>query len=67
LPYFKACWIQGTPQKVDDFIRYKQANIVQDKEGNYVYLAESEWYLNTERTNNPEIKFFITSDFKHEL
>nr|MBP6316123.1 peptide chain release factor 3 [Chitinophagaceae bacterium] len=67
LPYFKACWIQGTPQKVDDFIRYKQANIVQDKEGNYVYLAESEWYLNTERTNNPEIRFFITSDFKHEL
>jgi peptide chain release factor 3 len=67
LPYFKACWIQGSPQKVDDFIRYKQANIVQDKEGNYVYLAESEWYLNTERTNNPDIKFFITSDFKHEL
>jgi peptide chain release factor 3 len=67
LPYFKACWIQGTTNKVDDFIRYKQANIVQDKEGHYVYLAESEWYLNTERTNNPEIKFFVTSDFKHEL
>jgi peptide chain release factor 3 len=67
LPYFKACWIQGTANKVDDFIRYKQANIVQDKEGHYVYLAESEWYLNTERTNNPEIKFFVTSDFKHEL
>ena len=67
LPYFKACWIQGATNKVDDFIRYKQANIVQDKEGHYVYLAESEWYLNTERTNNPEIKFFVTSDFKHEL
>ncbi|MBK6819081.1 MAG: peptide chain release factor 3 [Bacteroidetes bacterium] len=67
LPYFKACWIQGTTNKVDDFIRYKQANIVQDKEGHYVYLAESEWYLNTERTNNPDIKFFVTSDFKHEL
>jgi peptide chain release factor 3 len=67
LPYFKACWIKGEAQKVSDFIRFKQANIVEDKEGNYVYLAESEWYLNTERSNNPDIKFFITSDFKHEL
>jgi peptide chain release factor 3 len=67
LPYYKACWIKGDAQKVQDFIRFKQANIVQDKEDNLVYLAESEWYLNTERTNNPEIKFFITSDYKHEL
>jgi peptide chain release factor 3 len=67
LPYFKACWIKGDPVKVADFMRYKQANIVEDKEGNYVYLAESEWYLNTEKNNNPDIKFYITSDFKHEL
>jgi peptide chain release factor 3 len=67
LPYFKACWIKGDAQKLSDFMRFKQANIVEDKEGNYVYLAESEWYLNTERTNNPSIKFYVTSDFKHEL
>ena len=67
LPYFKACWIKGDAQKIQDFIRFKQQNVVQDKEENYVYLAESEWYLNTERTNNPDIKFYITSDFKHEL
>ncbi len=67
LPYYKACWIKGDEKKVADFIRFKQANIVEDKEGNLVYLAESEWYLNTERTNNPEIKFYITSDFKHEV
>jgi len=67
LPYYKACWIKGDERKVSDFIRFKQANIVEDKEGNLVYLAESEWYLNTERTNNPEIKFYITSDFKHEV
>jgi peptide chain release factor 3 len=67
LPYYKACWIKGDEKKVADFIRFKQANIVEDKEGNLVYLAESEWYLNTERTNNPDIKFYITSDFKHEV
>ena len=67
LPYFKACWIKKKKKKIQDFIRFKQQNVVQDKEENYVYLAESEWYLNTERTNNPDIKFYITSDFKHEL
>lgn len=67
LPYYKACWIKGDEKKVGDFIRFKQANIVQDKEEHLVYLAESEWYLNTERSNNPDIQFFITSDFKHEL
>ncbi len=67
MPYFKACWIKGSPEKINSFIKYKSANIVQDKEGNLVYLAESEWYLNTERTNNPDIEFYITSDFKHKL
>ncbi len=67
LPYYKACWIQGEKQKIQDFIRFKQANIVQDKDDNYVYLAQSEWYLNTERTNNPDIKFYMTSDYKHEV
>jgi peptide chain release factor 3 len=67
LPFYKACWIQGDATKVADFVRYKQANVVNDKEDNLVYLAESEWYLNTERANNPAIKFFITNDYKHEL
>jgi peptide chain release factor 3 len=67
LPYYKACWIKGDAKIVADFIRFKQSNIVEDKEGNLVYLAESEWYLNTERRNNPDIKFYVTSDFKHEL
>jgi len=67
MPYFKACWIKGEPQKVDAFVKFKQSNIAEDKEGNLVYLAESEWYLNTERTNNPEIDFYITSDLKHKL
>lgn len=67
LPFFKACWIKGPDAAVSQFTRFKQANIVEDKEGYLVYLAESAWYLNTERSNNPDIKFYITSDFKHEL
>ena len=64
LPFFKACWITGDKKKVEDFVRFKQANVMTDKDGNLVYLAQSEWYLNTERQNNPDITFHETSEFK---
>jgi peptide chain release factor 3 len=63
LPFYKACWItSGLPQKLEEFIRFKQANIANDKDGHLVYLAQSEWFLNTERTNNPDIEFHFTSE-----
>lgn len=63
LPYYKACWITSHDQKkIDDFIKYKSSNIAEDKDGDLVYLAQSEWFLNTERTNNPDIQFHFTSE-----
>ncbi|MEJ7913646.1 MAG: peptide chain release factor 3, partial [Chitinophagaceae bacterium] len=63
LPYFKACWIRSeVPNKLEDFIRFKSANIAEDKDGHLVYLAQSEWFLNTEQTNNPDIEFHFTSE-----
>lgn len=63
LPFYKACWItSANQQKLEDFIRFKQGNIANDKDGHLVYLAQSEWFLNTERTNNPEIEFHFTSE-----
>lgn len=63
LPFYKACWITSKdPAKLNDFIKYKQANIGEDKDGQLVYLANSEWYLNTERSNNPDIEFHFTSE-----
>lgn len=67
LPYYKACWItSANPAKLDDFIRFKSNNIARDKDGHLVYLAQSEWYLNTERTNNPDIEFHFTSEIHKE-
>jgi len=67
LPYYKACWITSTdPKKLDDFTRYKSNNIATDKDGHLVYLAQSEWFLNTERTNNPDIEFHFTSEIHKE-
>jgi peptide chain release factor 3 len=63
LPYFKACWITSNdPKKLDDFTKFKTNNIAEDKDGHLVYLAQSEWYLNTERQNNPDIEFHFSSE-----
>jgi len=67
LPFFKACWITcQDPKKLLDFTRFKQANIAEDKDGHLVYLAHSEWFLNTEKNNNPEIEFHFTSEIHKE-
>ncbi len=63
LAFYKACWITGEKKKLEDFVRFKQANVMEDKDGRLVYLAESEWFLNTERQNNPDITFHFTSEF----
>jgi peptide chain release factor 3 len=63
LPYYKACWITSKdPKKLEEFIKFKSSNIARDKDGLLVYLAQSEWFLNTERTNNPDIEFHFTSE-----
>jgi peptide chain release factor 3 len=63
LPFYKACWITSEDdKKLQDFIRFKQANIAEDKDGHLVYLAQSEWFLNTEIQNNPDITFHFTSE-----
>ena len=63
LPFFKACWLSSKdPKKLEDFIKFKQGNIAADKDGQLVYLAQSEWFLNTEIQNNPDIHFQFTSE-----
>jgi peptide chain release factor 3 len=67
LPFYKACWLTSEdPKKLADFARFKSANIAEDKDGHMVYLAQSEWFLNTERTNNPDIQFHFTSEIHKE-
>ena len=63
LPFYKACWITSDdPKKLEEFTRFKGANTGLDKDGHTVYLAQSEWFLNTERNNNPGIEFHFTSE-----
>ncbi|MBY0347008.1 MAG: peptide chain release factor 3 [Hydrotalea flava] len=63
LPFYKACWLTSNDaKKLEDFLRFKQQNTVEDKDGHPVYLAQSEWFLNTEITNNPDIIFHFSSE-----
>jgi len=63
LPFYKACWLTSKDEnKLNDFLRFKQQNSAADKDGNPVYLAQSEWFLNTEITNNPDIQFHFSSE-----
>lgn len=63
MPYYKACWLTSNDKnKLNDFVRFKSNNIAEDKDGHLVYLAQSEWFLNTERTNNPDIEFHFSSE-----
>lgn len=63
LPFYKACWIDSTkPNVIDAFVRFKDANIGKDKDNKWVYFANSEWFLNTEIENNPDIQFRYQSE-----
>ncbi len=66
-PYHKACWIVSDDQeKMGEFRKIKANDIVRDKDSNEVYLAPSQFLLNMEMTNFPEITFHTTSEFKTE-
>jgi len=65
LQFHKACWLTSQdPGKLAEFCRLKAQEIVQDKDGNQVFLAPSAWMLNLEKQDNPDIEFHLTSEFK---
>ncbi len=62
---FKACWITSTDKdKLDDFVKFRQHQVATDKDGNLVYLADSQWMLDQMIKNYPEVQFHFTSEFK---
>lgn len=65
--FYKACWITSDDDaKLEEFKRIKGNGIVKDKDGNDVFLAPSQFMLQMEQQNYPEIEFHFTSEFKTE-
>jgi len=61
----KACWITYDDQEeFDKFAKYREHQLATDKEGNYVFLAESSWILNTMIQDYPKLHFHFNSEFK---
>ncbi|PDH52788.1 MAG: peptide chain release factor 3 [Bacteroidetes bacterium MED-G17] len=64
LNYFKACWMTGDTSKIEDFCKYRHKDIVFDKDGNKVFLAQTAYILQMAKSNNPEITYHENSEFK---
>ena len=66
--FHKALWITSDDKKkLEEFCRRKAEHVVVDKDGNFVFLAESAWILNIVKEDFPAITFHTTSEFKTEM
>ena len=65
---YKACWITYTDvAEFERFSKYRGHQIAQDKDNNYVFLAESSWVLNTLIADFPKLTFHFNSEFKTDI
>ncbi len=63
LSFAKACWLQSSENQVlEAFVKSRQSQMATDKDGQYVYLAETRWSLEREIRENPKISFLSTSE-----
>ena len=66
LNVFKACWVEPEDEKnqeFTDFKRVKQKFLATDKQGQLVFLADSNFSLQMTQQKYPSIKFHLTSEF----
>ena len=67
-PAYKACWVKPEDPKNEEFAefkRVKQKFLGQDKYGQLVFLADSEFSIQMTQQKYPSVKLYFTSDF-HE-
>lgn len=64
----KACWVTAEDSKeMAAFIKRRKKDLAQDKDGNYVYLADSAWSLKMIQENHPKIEFHFTSEHVNKI
>ena len=60
---FKACWVHATdPKAMEEFLDRRKRDIAVDSDGALVFLAETNWVLQTAQENFPKIEFRFTSE-----
>ena len=63
----KACWVAPENPKSDEFKefkRIKQRYLAKDKQGQLVFLADSEFTIQMTQNKYPSVKLHFTSEFK---
>jgi len=63
----KACWVEPENPKSDEFKefkRVKQRYLAKDKQGQLVFLADSEFTIQMTQNKYPSVKLHFTSEFK---
>jgi peptide chain release factor 3 len=63
----KACWVAPENPKSDEFKefkRVKQRYLAKDKQGQLVFLADSEFTIQMTQNKYPSVKLHFTSEFK---
>ena len=61
---YKACWVTSDDLgKLEEFKKVNSSFMAKDKHGRDVYMANSEFRLQMEQKNFPEIEFHFTSEF----
>lgn len=66
--FYKACWFTSSnEEQLKEFIRLKSNYIVEDKDKNLVFLAQTQGILRITQDNYPDITFHFSSEFKETL
>ena len=64
LNFIRAVWLSAEkPNDLKTFVDSRKNQIVTDSDGTYVYLAETQWSLDREIKEHPEISFHFISEF----
>ena len=58
-----ARWVRSDDNKaLDQFITVAKLEFAEDKDGDPVYLAQSQWWLGRAQRDNPKIEFLATKE-----
>jgi len=64
----KACWVGSEDEAaMKEFVKKRARDMAKDKQGNWVFMAESAWSLKMVQDNFPSIRFYITSEMDTPL
>ncbi len=64
LNYSKACWLEADEIVIKEFARTRQNQMGSDTHGNTIFLSETQWGLDREIKENPDILFHFSSELQ---